>query len=527
MKTSKYILVTVLLLSIFSCQKQDFEDAYADPSKIAVTSTEKQFSGFLQSNTDYVLPSYWNYFVILRITLNRYNQAVGWANGDNQYIPGSAAVGDRWSNYYGFLAQYRELEKVYGGLSAEDKADKRIYMIAATTYLYDHTQKVIDLHGDIPFSEAGKLSTNGGDYSNSYAKYDKSDELYKKMLDELKTFADELNTIAVKPAILTGFKTNDFLNKGNIESWKKYVNSLRVRMLTRVSAASAFSARYKSEIAEILGNKAKYPLVESNADNILLNVFNVSTPINSSGFRSGLEDWNGNIAGKLMIDKMNASNDPRLRILFEPGEKAEGKYIGLDPMINAATQTELIASNTMAIYNRSTLSRNRFFPGVLFTASEVNLLLAEYYLNTGNDASAKAHYENSVTNSIDFYSKVRALSDDATAGALTPVNESETKAYLSADAINWSKAADQSSKMSLIANQKWIHFNVVQPNESWAELRRHDALKLNFWVDNSNKQTLPPLRWFYPGSEQSYNTKNYDVVRSTDLLTSKLFWDTK
>lgn len=527
MKTNKYIMVTMLLLSIFSCQKVDFETAYSDPSKIAVTSTEKQFSGFLQANTDYVLPSYWNYFVILRITLNRYNQAVGWANGDNQYIPGSAAVGDRWSNYYGFLSQYRELEKVYNSQSSDEKADKRIYMIAATTYLYDHTQKVIDLHGDIPFSEAGKLSTNGGDYSKSYAKYDKGDEVYKKMLDDLKTFADELGTMTIKPAILTGFKTQDYVNNGNIDKWKKYVNSLRLRMLTRVSAASAFSARAKTEIAEILSNKAKYPIVESNADNIQINVFNVSTPINSSGFRSGLEDWNGNIAGKKMIDHMNTNGDPRLRILFEPGEKAEGKYNGLDPMLNSAVQTEQINSNTLAIYNRSTLSRNRYFPGVLITAAEVNLLASEYYLTAGNDAMAKTQYESSITNSIEFYSKVRAISDDATAGSLTPVTESETKSYIAASGIDWSKAANQEAKMGLIANQKWIHFNVVQPNESWAELRRHDALKLNFWVDNSNKQTLPPLRWFYPGSEQSYNTKNYDAVRSTDLLTSKLFWDTK
>src|SRR5690606_16522027 len=115
---------------------------------------EKQFAGFLQTNRDYVMPGYWNYFVVLRTTLTRYTQAVGWVNSTAQYVPGAAGIDGRWGNYYDLLAQYRELEKVYNGLSAEDQALRRIYMIAATIYLYDHTQKVIDLHGDIPFSEA-------------------------------------------------------------------------------------------------------------------------------------------------------------------------------------------------------------------------------------------------------------------------------------------------------------------------------------------------------------------------------------
>lgn len=167
MKKIVVLLTVAFTLVLGACQKSDFEAAYPDPSKISATTVEKQFTGFLNANKWYVLPDYWNYFVVLRTTLNRYNQAVGWANSANQYIPGAAGVNDRWNNYYNFLAQYREMEKVYGKLSTEDQADRRIYLITSTIYFYDHTQKVVDLHGDMPLSEAGKLSINGGDYSSS------------------------------------------------------------------------------------------------------------------------------------------------------------------------------------------------------------------------------------------------------------------------------------------------------------------------------------------------------------------------
>jgi hypothetical protein len=79
--------------------------------------------------------------------------------------------------------------------------------------------------------------------------------------------------------------------------------------------------------------------------------------------------------------------------------------------------------------------------------------------------------------------------------------------------------------MRLIANQKWLHFNVIQPNENWAELRRIGLVQLTFWTDDSNQQKQPPTRWIYPGSEQTYNRENYSVVQGTDNLTARLFWD--
>lgn len=519
------MMAVILSTSMVGCQISEFEDNYTNPARVSETSVEKQYTGFMISNRTYVLPSYWNYFVVLRITLNRYNQTIGWINEENQYVPGSAAITDRWNNYYSFLAQYRELEKVYGELTPQEQADYRIFMITAATYLYDHTQKIVDLHGDIPWTQAGMLSTNGGNYENTYPEYDSAEDIYTKMLNDLAGFADELRDLTVNPAIQIGFNTQDMINWGDKEKWLQYINSLRLRMLTRVSGTSTFGARADTEIAAILSNPNNYPIVTSHEDNITFRIHALGTLISATDFQSGLEDWDGNVAGKVILDHMVDHGDPRLTYLFEPGEESEGEFIGLDPLLTASVQTELIGSGILSRYNRSTLSRNQYFPGMLINSSEVHLMISEYFLRQGQNTQAKEHYETAIRESVDYYQYLRSLSNDNTAGDPVVPTEADINSYITHPDISWDNAADEDARMRLIAREKWLHFNVVQPYENWAELRRVDVLDIEFWNDNSNQQSLPPNRWIYPGTEQTYNPENYARVQEVDNLNQRLFWD--
>ena len=524
MKKIFLILISAMLV-VSSCTTTDFEEAYPNPAKINVSTVEKQFAGMIYTNREYVVPSYWNYFVIYRITANRYTQATGWVNATNQYVPGGGAVNDRWNNYYSFVAQYRELENIYNELSDADKTDRRIYMIAAAIYLYDATQKVVDLHGDIPWTEAGKILENGGDYNASLPKYDKAEDVYTKMLDDLKVFADELNTINVPAGILAGFKTQDIINKGDLTKWKKYCNSLRLRMLTRVSGVASFQARATAEINSILNNPASYPIVESNDANIQIKVYDLNTPINSKGFRTGLEDWGGNYAGKAIIDFMKANSDPRLSVMFQPGTEANGEYFGLDPMASSGDQDAFILTNKLSLYNWSTISRNEYFPGVIVNASEAQFLAAEGFLNAGNDTKAKAAYEAGITNSIKNYYLYRSISNNDESGPVTAPTDAEIADYIAKSAISWDNAATKQAKLALIGMQKWVDYSVIQPLDNWAEVRRLNVPQLNFWVDNADPQKQPPVRWHYPDNEKTYNTENYNAVSANDKITNKLFWD--
>ena len=527
MKSINISILAVCLLLLSACQKEDFADAYADPSKIDETSVERQFTGVLVAGQDYIVPTYRNYFVTLRLTLNPWTQSIGWINTPNQYVPGSSGVEDVWYNYYDVLAQYREFQKVWEATDAARQEKLKIFNLAAAAFVYGETQRMVDLFGNIPFSTAGLLSINGGDYAASYATFDDGKDVYTFMLDELKSIADEMATLEVEPAFQATFAAQDFVNNGSVELWNRYVNSLRLRMLTRISASSDFASRAASEISEILANPTAYPVVESNDQNIMIDIFDLDTPINAKGFQGGIDSdgWDGDDASKKMIDFLKSTSDPRLRVLFEPGTDAEGEYVGLDPMLDGSEQQALVNGGEIARYNRTTTSRNQFFPGVMINAAEVSFIKAEYYLNNGDDAAAKAAYEAGIRQSIEFYYYVNSLSNDSSVPTPDPATEDEIIAMLTSEVAGWDQAATDSDKLALIAQQKWVHFNIIQPYQNWAELRRLDVPSLTFWQDNSSIQTLPPVRWTIPGNEITYNGDNYREIQSEDDLDNKLFWD--
>jgi hypothetical protein len=519
----KLIYISLASAAIFlgSCSDENFYDAYRDPSTVEKTTVPKQYAGFMQSNFRDVIPSYGNYFVVLRSTSLTYTQGHGFANESGRYVPG-AATNDRWKEYYRFITQYRELENAMGALSASDQAANRIFMLTSTIYLYDHTAKMIDNFGDIPFSEAGKISRTGGDYSAALAKYENQTELYVKMLDDLKSFSTELNTITLSESVNTVFKNQDLINKGNLVMWKNYCNSLRLKLLNRVSAVPAFTARANTEMAEII---AEAKIVDENAENIAFRVYTQNSDLDPAEFFDALESYNNNIAPKPMIDHMNANNDPREAWLFEKGTKATD-YIGLDPTLESGAQDNLITTGQIAIYNRSVIGRNKWLPGTLINAAEVNLLLAEYYSRNGNAATAKTHFEKAIRQSIEYYVRLGDKADVTTWKPTIEPTTAEIDAYIAK--INFAGATTAAAQLNLIAFQKYIHYNIMQVDESWAEQRRLKLPALTFIEDEtSSVRKTPPTRWTYPTNESIYNTNNYNAVKDKDNLSTKIFWDVK
>jgi hypothetical protein len=529
MRKLLYISLTTAAVFLGSCSKDDFAEAYTNPSTVETTTVPKQFAGFMKINFEDVIPSYWNYYAVLRSTSLTYTQAHGFTNRTGRYVSGAATV-YRWDRFYKFMAQYRELEKVMASLPAAMQTENRIYTITSTIYLYDHTQKMIDNFGDIPFSEAGRISSTGGNYAAASAKYDNQTELYTMMLDQLKSFSTELNSINLSAGVALEFKNQDLINKGNLVSWKNYCNSLRLKILNRVSAVPAFAARANTEMAAII---AEGNIVDENAENIAFRVYTQDTDLDTSGFINALEDDFNNLAPKPMIDHMNANNDPRKPWLFEKGSRVVNNvvvvaptYEGLDPMLTSGVQDLLINEGKIAVYNRSVISRNKWLPGTLINAAEVNLILAEYYSRTGNAGSAKTYFEKAIRQSVEYYVRLGDKADVTNWKPAAEPTTAEVNAYITA--INFDGATTPAAQLQLIAFQKYIHYNMMQVDESWAEQRRLKLPVLVFSEDEtSSVRKTPPTRWTYPTSESVYNTDNYNAVKANDNLSTKIFWDIK
>ena len=516
-------LSATLAISTNSCQKSAFDEYYRNPSTVTEATVERLFSGMIYSYRQLIVPDYGNLFVTLRPTVFRYLHITGWINEANQLLPGGAAIEDRWTRYYEGLAQYRELETLYNSTTEAERAEKRIFYLAAKVLFYDQTQQAVDLFGDIPWTQAGMLSTHKSDYQSSYPAYDHAQDIYTAMLDDLKTISDELRTITLSQAMINRFNTQDVINGGDVSLWEKYCNSLRVRMLMRVSESPDFASRATQELAEIIGSPTTYPLITTNAENAQLDIYNIDdNSIQTKGIEGAFEaeGWYANLASKRMIDHMVTNEDPRLPFIFEPGAEADGQFIGLDQSLTSSQQRDMATGGTLSIFNRSTISRNQYFAGILFSATETNLLLAEYYDQHGNAAGAKTAFETAVNESIDLYRDIRAASNNDVVPAAPDPTPTQKHTYLAN--LDWDGASD---KIQLIATQKWIHFGIIQTVQAWSEIRRHDYPTFEYRIQNSDLQKTVPVKFNLPPSEQTYNLENYNAVRDQDNINTKLFWD--
>ncbi len=525
---SKYLLfgVAIIAFMLSSCNENKLAELYPNPQKSTIASVDNFFTGVLKSANQVVMPWYWRFFVVEQPTMGHYTQVMGWFNSKDQYIPPAAAMDWRWDQYYnGVMTQYREMQRLYDKLSDEDKSDYRIFMIAATIFFYDQTEQMVDIYGDIPWSEAGKVRDKG-DLKASLPKYDDAEEIYKNILDDLKNLADELNGIQV-PSFYAGlFADKDYLNDGSITLWKKYCNSLRLRMLMRVSDVDDMKSRVSQEMTDILTHPDTYPVIENNDENIMLDAWGPdlysTTSSKTGGIRQAMETWGQyDIAPYAMVKNMLDNHDPRLVITFDPN--VNGEYIGMDPLEDQSTQSQKASDGLVARYDTSTFTRNNYFPGFVISAAEVSFIKAEAYLRgivTGGDP--KAEYEKGIQESIDFYYTINAAGEYRDP---IPEDQDSVTAYMAMPDVSWDAAATEDAKINLIAVQKWINSGLGGMPQTWAEYRRLDKPVLQFMEDTKSGQHWPPVRWLYPSSEKTLNAANYDKVKDKDDLNTKIFWD--
>lgn len=517
MKKSIYILLVAFasLAVIFnSCKKADLETLYPDPSKSSTATVENFLTGVLSSANQVVLPWYWRFFVVEQPTLGHYTHTMGWINAKDQFIPPAAAMDWRWNGYYGTVSQFRVMESLYNKLEPANQAEYKIFMLAAKIFFYDQTQQTVDLFGDIPWSEAGKVRELGN-LDDALPKYDDAKDIYTVMLADLKTIADELSTIAVPAFYADLFKKKDYLNHGDIAIWQKYCNSLRLRLLLRASDVMP-----TTEIGDILGNPAKYPVIESNAEAIMVDEPGPDLWAGQE-IRSAMETWGTyDIAPWAMVKNMVDNGDPRLAITFDPNK--EGVYVGLNPLENASVQNQKLSDGLISRYDTASFTRNTFFPGFVITAAEVSFMKAEAYQEGFASGDAKAAYEKGIDQSIDMWYDINATGDYR--APLDRPTSAQISDYKASAGVSWDSNTD---KINLIATQKWLNTGLAEMPQTWAEYRRLDKPAFVFPEDPTSQQLVPPVRWLYPVTEKDLNGANYNAVKAQSDLNNKIFWDTK
>jgi hypothetical protein len=400
------VMAAVSLLTLSNCSESDYANKYADPSKTTNVSCEKLMTGVFYSAKTFTTPEYWRVFTFDFGLLGRCAQTVGFINEPGRYVGISEGyINDRWTHFYNTLTQYRLLEDTYNNLSDGEKADYEVFLLLSQVFVYEQLQEIIDLFGDVPFSKAGTLALTG-DVKTAYPSYDKAETLYEMMLDDLAIVNSKLTDYSPSTLTATYLPIQDYINKGDLLKWRKFANSLRLRMAMRVADNGDLTVKARAILSEMIAAPATYPVLSANDDNIRIEADNDAFKVtgDSNTGIQGIESWSGqmNRASQAMVDALQG--DPRLEIIYDPN--ADGEYVGIDTHEDETTQNNLMERPTEegGIYysaiDTATFSRNAQFPGLLITAAEVSFIKAEAFQKGYAQGSAQEAFETAVSQSV-------------------------------------------------------------------------------------------------------------------------------
>ncbi|MEN9918195.1 MAG: hypothetical protein RL662_631 [Bacteroidota bacterium] len=518
-KIASYALA---LLSITSC---DIDDKFVSPDKVDKGTVSAFYTSML--NNLRMRTEYFDVRSMRSDHVGIYAQTMVINNGSSIYKERDGYIADFWKDYYvsregdeyggkgGTLAMYAFMNTTNETDLPEIQLTNMPFMNAAKVVVADRTAQMVDLFGDIPFSEASSLLATG---QNIPAKFDDQQVLYKNMIVALKEAGDYFKT-AKETSFFTG---RDMLLKGNTTLWCKYANSVRLRLLMRIVEIDPTYAQ--PQIMEILDNPAAYPLIDGDnnpnydpkASDVLLHP---RSDYNKS-LNEALNEGNAKVPGDFMLNKlMLPTKDPRLDVMFDKNGQTEYRTVAIGTSADQITGL----AKTLSCWDSTTFWQNTKIPGVRMTASEVNFLKAEAFERWGSTADAKLAYETAIRQSISFYYYLNKESSNAKKAPV--VTEFQIADFL-ANGVPYT--GTQVQKLELIGTQKWLHFGWLQGYEAWAEYRRTKyPVLLPFPADAKDAgYETPPTRLLYPTAETSINP-HYEDVRSKNTRVTRIFWDVK
>ncbi|KAA6439371.1 SusD/RagB family nutrient-binding outer membrane lipoprotein [Dyadobacter flavalbus] len=345
-------------------------------------------------------------------------------------------------------------------------------------------QILTDLYGDIPYSEAGKIE------QTLTPKYDAQKDVYLGLLNDLKK-ASELINPAGSPI------SGDVIYNGNLNKWKKFANSLRLRIALRIADREPEIA--KTVVAELAADKSQ--LIASNDEIAQLNYLASPNQNPVSRDRETRDDYR---VSKSVIDKLQELKDPRLAIFANKTVDATPTgYLGVTNGLPADSSAKLGFTKTSKLGDYFTAPTS---PAVFLSYSEVLFNLAEA-AQRGFIADKPAElYKAAVTASLQQFK----------------VNSADITAYLAQPAVAYNPANFKKS----IGEQKWLALFSQGP-EAYTEWRRLDYPQLKPAYAGVLDGKIPS-RLIYPTGEQALNGANYKAAvanQGEDRLTTKLWFD--
>ena len=465
MKTIKILSIVTVMLCVSACK--DFDELQIDPNRPVQAQPGLLLTGIETS-----------VFEVIDVGAMLASRMIVFTDGtaDEQYYSWQRNSFDRYD-------QLRQISKM---VEEAERTGLDNYVSLALFLKSVVILEISKVFGDVPYSEAVQAAT-GVDKPA----YDLQQEIYTQVLTDL----EQANaTLDVDAGLITG----DVIYGGDVQKWKKLINSYTLRVLMSLSLKEGNATlNVKNRFKAIVDDPTGHPIFTSNDDNAALffiDAVNNRYPyLNNNNFKTAY------YMEESFVDLLKGLSDPRLFTFAD--QKPEGvalpetdfdAYGGLDGSAPLSTNTNRLvdgeASRADARYYSDPVNE----PSVLMGYAELEFTLAEAAARGWITNDPEEHYNNGIRASFDFYNIDTDDQDD----------------YLATPGVTYS-AADG---VEMIVTQKYINFFL---NGAWEPF--YNQLRTGFpefSVDGGGvlNDEQVPKRWMYPQLELQLNTDNVEAA---------------
>lgn len=393
---------------------------------------------------------------------------------------------------------YLATDKLQAIINA-DSDENRYFAAIAKIMKVRSMQNVVDLYGDAPYSEAFQRGLN---YQPSY---DNDSDIYMALYDDLDSAIDMINNA---PLNAENPGTSDVILGGDMDTWVKVANTLKLKLLVRASSSS------NGDVQTFVNSK--FPSLASATflgagENVTINPGYVAdvgkqNPFwNRYGFSSDGNQTQTNkftVGSEHFIEFLKGNGpapfDNRISAFFTTASGSGGDYQGVEQGADDPDDPSIGLS-----FIGSGLLNSASQSGYYFTASESLFLQAEAALNGRISGTASQFFDSAITESFNMYGVGGAASYISSITGL--------------DGVGWA-----SSNLEAIMLQKWIAMHSLGGAESLIEHNRtgYPNPPLPLLTSDSHR----PYRLLYPSSEIIGNGSNVPNQSESDAFAPTIFW---
>jgi hypothetical protein len=518
MRKKLYIACMVLMAvpAFYSCKK-GFEELNTDPINIISTTPDKLLAPAL-------INSIWPGMNRNRSFNNELMQVtVSQSDGDNtvfRYAFRSSMSDYLWNAWYVQLTNFKQVDSLANTEKVSNASYQGIGKICKV-WLFSN---LTDIYGDIPYSQALQ-----GDQQNVVPSFDRQKDIYLDMFSQL----EAANTLlATGDTIVV---SSDPLYKGNIGKWRKFANSLYLRLLLRISGKAEMQSQCIAKIKQIVENPGQYPIFQNNADcaRILWSGGTSTTDPYTSPYVLGVraQDFRGPALCSFFLDHLVAWSDPRYVSSTPYGSGSIGRFgiaqasgggwygirSGYTPGSGDVKGCYFQSYDNASTGGVWSLQQNTF-TGIIMQYAEVQFILAEASAKGWISGDTKAYYHRGIAAAINYWVPN------------FPENIPSAEFDLHLDNLDasgeiWDDNYPLDQKMEMIHLQKYYALFMTDLQQ-WFEYRRtgHPVLPKGPGLENNG---VMPARLVYPVYVQAANPNNYKAAvaaQGPDEIFTNVWW---